>query len=74
MSACSQIMKYPQTCAPKPSNAEHRLHPNDTPCNTGAILGSNMQNHAPSVPVRNGSCVRTTTLAPDCRGGVAVPE
>ena len=74
MSACPQIMKYPQTCAPKPSNAEHQLHPNDTLCNTDAILGSNTQNHAPSVPVRNGSCVRTTTLAPDCRGGVAVPE
>ena len=74
MSARPQIMKYPQTCAPKPSNAEHQLHPNDNICNTGAILGSNTQNHAPSVPVRNGSCVRTTTLAPDCRGGVAVPE
>ena len=68
MSARPQIMKYPQACAPKPSTAEHWLHPNDTPCNTGAILGSNMQNHAPSVPVRNGSCVRTTPLAPDCRG------
>ena len=30
MSACPQIMKYPQTCAPKPSTAEHWLHPNDT--------------------------------------------